>query len=355
MEDLGFAHDWLVVDVIFHDGRVVTPHLAQIFGPPRPTPMVSGGPGGRRRWEFMRLADETVDELNREETAGRLLAPFDVRPENATLERHAVYTFLGRWSVKWRSGRRVLAGDAAHLMPVFLGEGFNSGIRDAAALAWRLDLILRGLVPDALLDSYASERLGHVRQVVEQAVEAGKVICILDPEQAAARDERLRAVPSGFMPEDKRRDWRLGAGVWRTEDPNGGHLGVQARVHLGAEVGRFDDLVDSRGFVLLGVDQDPGRLLAPAVRDAWERIGGVSAHVGPGTAIADVDGSYAAWFAARGICVALFRPDFYVFGTGASPTEADELVSDFLHRLGVVPLRDRLCTMTDIDRQEHHS
>jgi len=335
MEDLGFAHDWLVVDVVLPEDRVVTPHLAQIFGPPRPTTMVSGGPGGRRRWEFMRLEGEPLDELNSAETAWRLLADFDVRPDNAVLERHNVYTFEGRWSTQWRSGRRVLAGDAAHLMPVFLGEGFNSGVRDAAALAWRLDLILRGVAPDTLLDSYVAERLGHVRQVVEQAVAAGEIICVLDAERAAERDERLRARPDGLMPEDKRRDWRLGEGIWRTADPQAGYLAVQGRVAVGGAVGLFDDVVDHHGFVLLGVDNDPGRFLSPAVRTAWERIGGISAHVGRDTSIADVDGTYAAWFAGRGIKVALFRPDFYVFGTAASMDGTDALVRDLVQRLDV--------------------
>ena len=334
-EDLGFAHDWLLVDVILPGGRVTTPHLAQIFGPPRPTTMVSGGPGGRRRWEFMRLDGETTAELGREETAWRLLAPFDVHPGNATLERHAVYTFQGRWAVRWRSGHRVLAGDAAHVMPVFLGEGFNSGIRDACSLAWRLDLVLRGLAPESLIDSYAAERLGHVRQVVEQAVAAGRMICILDPDEAAARDARLRAEPDGLMPEDKRRDWRLGPGLWRAGDPSAGHLGVQGRVEAGGTVGLFDDVVEHRGFVLVGVDDDPGRHLSSGVRAAWERLGGVSVHVGAGAPVEDVDGTYAAWFARCGVGVALFRPDFCVFGTAPRPDGADAVVADLVARLAV--------------------
>ena len=335
MEDLGFAHEWLVVDVVLPEGRVVTPHLAQIFGPPRPTTLVSGGPGGRRRWEFMRLEDEPVEELNRTETAWRLLERYDVRPDNAVLERHAVYTFQGRWSTQWRSGRRVLAGDAAHVMPVFLGEGFNSGLRDAAALAWRLDLVLRGIAPDTLLDSYVSERRGHVRQVIEQAVEAGRMICILDPELAAARDARLRSRPDGLMPEDKRRDWRLGPGDWLADDPCAGYLGVQGRVRVDGRVGLFDDVVDHRGFVLLAVDDDPGRFLSPSVREAWERLGGLNVQVAAGTPVEDIDGTYEQWFVSRGIGVAVFRPDFYVFGSGASASDADALVSGLVRSLGV--------------------
>src|SRR5579862_4007936 len=114
--DLGFFFDWLIVDVVPHEPKVWRPLNIQICDPARPTTLVSGGPG-RRRWEFMRLPGESIEELNTVETAWRLLAPWDVTQANATLERHTVYRFQARWVDTWRSGRLLLAGDAAHQMP----------------------------------------------------------------------------------------------------------------------------------------------------------------------------------------------------------------------------------------------
>lgn len=106
--DLGFFYDWLIVDVILDEPRVFDPLNLQICDPARPTTVVSGGPG-RRRWEFMRLPHESLDELNDEARAWELLAPWDVHPANARLERHAVYTFNARYAEQWRAGRVLVA------------------------------------------------------------------------------------------------------------------------------------------------------------------------------------------------------------------------------------------------------
>ena len=190
MTDMGFFYDWLILDVIPREQREWRPRNLQICDPQRPTTVVSGGPG-RRRWEFMRLPGETIEELNTEQTAWRLLAPWDLHPGNAVLERHTVYTFQARWADRWRLGHILIAGDAAHLMPPFAGQGMCSGIRDAANLAWKLDLVLSGRADDALLDSYASERAAHVRHAIGMSIELGNVICLTDPAAAAARDEIL--------------------------------------------------------------------------------------------------------------------------------------------------------------------
>jgi len=281
----------------------------------------------------MRLPGESMDELNQPETAWRLLAPFDVHPGQAILERHAVYTFRGRWARRWRAGRAIIAGDAAHLMPPFLGEGFNSGVRDALALTWRLDLVLRGLGSTALLDSYSSERIGHVSQIIRQAVELGRVICVTDPAEARVRDSRLREIRDAGADLDRPAQWRLGPGIWLGDDPHAGCLGPQGRIRRGGEIGRFDDLVGRGNFVLLGLDGDPGGYLSPDLRRRWAAIGGIIASLGAASPIADVDGAYLNWFAARDAKVAVLRPDFYVFGTGASLADAGALAARVLSQI----------------------
>ena len=326
--DLGFDYDWLVVDVVPNEERVWKPYVVQHCNPARPTTLVGSGPG-RRRWEFMRLPGETIEALNTPETAWRLLAPYQITPDTAELERHAVYTFRGSWADRWRQGRVLLAGDAAHLMPPFLGQGLCAGLRDAAGLGWRLPLVLDRSAPDTLLDSYGPERSAHVQEIISQAVEIGRVICMLDPAEVAQRDAQMKAAmrdPSRALkppPEP-----RLGSpGLFLADDPNAGYLSVQGRVaRLGRE-GLFDDVVGS-GWRLI-VRSGPWSLddLEGPVLAAADALHLKTAVLGPEGDTRELDGAFSAWFQRLGSEAVLVRPDLYVFGSSRARDAGDLVVS----------------------------
>ena len=205
----------------------------------------------------MCLPGESIDELNSAETTWKLLAPWDINPENATLERHTVYTFRGSWADQWQQGRVMLAGDAAHLMPPFLGQGLCAGMRDAFALSWRLAAIFGDGASEDLLESYGPERREHVFEIIRQAVEIGRLICMLDPGEVAQRDAGMKAAMKdpalGLKPPPEP---RLGfAGAFRIEDASSGYLSVQGRVRRNGHEGLFDDVV-GKGWQLLMRSKD---------------------------------------------------------------------------------------------------
>lgn len=331
--DLGFAYDWLVVDVVPHELREWKPYVIQHCNPARPTTLVGSGPM-RRRWEFMCLPGESIEELNTAETTWKLLAPWDINPENATLERHVVYTFRGSWADQWKKGRVMLAGDAAHLMPPFLGQGLCSGMRDAFALSWRLAAIFNDGSSESLLDSYGPERREHVCEIIRQAVEIGRMICMLDPDEVAARDARMKAAMKdptlGLKPPPEP---RLGyAGAYRFDDAQSGYLSVQGMAQRGGREGLFDDVV-GKGWQLLLRSKEDAAVLDPATAEIIREMDIVVADFGPRGDTQDPDGTYGDWFDRIGTQAVLVRPDYYIFGT-SSLEDVGELVASGRSMLG---------------------
>ncbi|OXM63581.1 MULTISPECIES: bifunctional 3-(3-hydroxy-phenyl)propionate/3-hydroxycinnamic acid hydroxylase [Amycolatopsis] len=310
--DEGYFHDWLVVDVKPRPG-LEFPHIAtQSCDVRRPSTMVPGGPG-RRRWEFMRLPHESKQDLNRAEKAWELLAPHGITPGNAELERHSTYTFQAGWAQRWRAGRVLLAGDAAHLMPPFAGQGLGAGVRDVMNLGWKLDLVLRGLAGAELLDTYGSERLHHARAFVRFSVELGKVICIADPAEAAERDRRMIAsrAAGGKPPAPPRPG--LGPGLHTGE--SGGILALQGRVSAGGVTGLFDDVFGGPGALITREPCSPGGLAELGI------------SVVALDEVTDVDGTYTRWLSELDAPAVLIRPDFHVFGAGDPAWLAGEFIA----------------------------
>jgi len=328
VEDLGFFYDWLIVDVILHEPRVYDPINLQICDPARPTTVVSGGPG-RRRWEFMRLPHEQLDELNDVAVAWKLLEPWDVDPANATLERHAGYTFNACYAKEWRDRRVLLAGDAAHQMPPFAGQGMCSGIRDAANLAWKLDFVLAGRSDDSLLDTYLAERMPHARGVIDFSMGLGSVICVADAAEAAERDEAMAAAVTEELMEIPPLP-PITDGCIRAGDDLAGHLFPQGTVSRSGEVARFDDRFGA-GWRLVTVATDP-----IAVDDAatwFGAVGGAVVRIGPDGDALDADGTYARWFGDHGVTWVLQRPDFQIYGTAQTADEAATLLRELHDQL----------------------
>jgi 2-polyprenyl-6-methoxyphenol hydroxylase-like FAD-dependent oxidoreductase len=320
--DLGFFFDWLILDMLPKVPMTFDPPALQVCDPRRPTTVVPGGPG-RRRWEFMALPGEDVNELNKEDRAWELLAPWGVTPKTADLERHTVYRFQACWAEGWRRGRVLLAGDAAHLMPPFAGQGMCGGLRDAANLAWKLDLVLGGKAPDTLLDTYETERSPHVQHFINQSIALGRVICVPDPDEAAGRDRQMTAViadPTLAPPPPP--EPRLGTGLLAEDDPRAGTLSIQSTIGYRGETGLFDDLLGHGWFVLTRDTDTDHTLLSAEARAVLDRLDArilrladtAEAEATADTeAVVDIDGRYAKWLDDLGAHTVVIRPDFYLY------------------------------------------
>ncbi len=336
-EDRGFEADWLVVDMKLNPGVTLDiPACGQYCNPERPTTIVPGGvQDGRvcRRWEFMRLPHERREDLEGEANVWRLLAPW-VKPEQAELVRHTIYTFRSLVAETWHRGRVLLAGDAAHIMPPFMGQGMCAGIRDAWNLSWKLDAMLRGGAGDELLDSYTAERKPHVNAVIDAAIYLGRIICIADPAEAAERDRAFKTGTAEMLPPFP----HLSAGLLArdadgTPAPLAGLLSPHGTVRWRDHEGRWDDVV-GLGFCVVLRNADPASLLRPDQLRGLERIGARVVGIVDGRGgerVVDVEGKYGDFLKAHGAVGMITRPDYYVFGgirePGALAALVDQLIA----------------------------
>ena len=332
--DEGYFFDWLILDMIPDADYKASPAQWQLCDPRRPTTIVPGGPG-RRRWEFMVLPSEDKDEIAKEASAWRLLEPWGLTPNNAKLERSAVYRFQARYTEQWRKGRCMIAGDAAHLMPPFAGEGMCAGLRDAVALSWRLLGILDGTLKIDVLDSYETERIEHAKHYIQFSRDLGDIICIADPDKAAMRDARMMADLAARNHKPITGDLvKLGPGIWCEDTATAGELSAQGMVRYEGRTDRFDQAV-GQGWMILSVDTTTDGVLNAPQMDAFESLGGRIFSVGAeGYDVTTLDDSYTEWMKFADANYAIIRPDFYVAATANTPAQLAKCLDTLLERLG---------------------
>jgi len=343
MSDYGFQENWLVCDFRKREGFDAVPSFRQVCDPAQPMSIVRIGPH-HHRFSFMLEPDEDRAAATDEQRVWKRVSGY-LGPQDAELIRVANYTFRSRIADRWRDGRALLAGDAAHEMPPFLAQGMCSGIRDSHNLAWKLDLVLSGRAAPEILDTYQLEREPHVRFITERAIELGRVQTLRDPEAARQRDERLRAAHLAHRAPEKVRYPALSAGLIATTTGSGhaGEFFPQGIVRSAHRRGLFDDVVgDGPCIVARGPELLAG--LPKAQVERWQLLGGRIALLldEPGrptpnnpaaTEIVDIDGVYESWFGSHDCAAAVIRPDWYLYGTASTSGELTGVLSELESRL----------------------
>ncbi|WTN45557.1 FAD-dependent monooxygenase [Streptomyces sp. NBC_00631] len=230
------------------------------------------------------------------------------------------------FAARFRVGRVFLAGDAAHAMPPWIGQGMAAGVRDAANLCWKLRAVLRGELPESVLDSYEAERKPHVKEVTRRAVFVGRMITERRRAVTRTRDAVMPALSriGGFSDWLQDSDWipvaRYADGLQaRPRTKATGHQIPQPRVTgPGGERVRLDDALGG-GWLLLQLGSASPQL-------AWQRLGVPSLAVLPvGSrpaegAVVDSDGVLLPWLMEHNVTTLALRPDAYVYA--AAPAGA---------------------------------
>ena len=326
---------WLVVDVA--NDPLGHPNSEVGADPARPYASISIA-HGIRRFEFMIHANETDEQAEDPAFIARMLGLLVPYPDRVDVIRHRLYTHHSRIAGSFRSGRLLLAGDAAHLMPVWQGQGYNSGIRDAANLGWKLAAVVNGQAEDGLLDTYDLERRKHARAMIDLSTMVGRVISPTNPHVAALRDRVIRAasvLPSlkryvlemRFKPMPRYEQGAVLHPVPRSDTSPVGTLFIQPRVDTRERRDVLLDDVLGPGFAVVCWNNHPRAVLGADAFARWKAFaaGFVAArpqtqlhwtgHDDPDVVIVgDRCGALKSWFDAHTESVLFLRPDRCIAG-----------------------------------------
>ena len=354
--------NWLVIDI--RNDPLGRPGSWVCADPRRPYVSISI-PHGIRRFEFMLKSGETEADAMTGEFVTRLLEPLVPSAVKVDIIRKRVYTHHSRMAEHFRSGRVFLIGDAAHVMPVWQGQGYNSGIRDSLNLSWKIAMVARGLAGERLLDSYETERRDHVRAMIGLSTWVGRAVSITNRFGAGLRNAFFRglsAIPTAksyivtmrFKPMPQMTSGALTtAGSVSAPSPVG-RLFVQPTVCTSAAPSvKLDDAIGP-WFALIAwnnnpreiLDEDAQRRLArarvrlvtarPAVQLNWEEPEPDDAVL----VVGDLDGALKRWFDAHPESVLLLRPDRIV-GGASQAYAASDMVRAFDAVIGAGEEEDR--------------
>lgn len=349
---------WLVIDLA--DDPIGTPNVALVLNDDFPYVEIAL-PHGIRRFEFM--VPEGADEAEYAKPARikELLARVLPAHVQARVIRHRVYMHHARIAPDFRKGRVFLAGDAAHLMPVWQGQGFNTGIRDATNLAWKLALSVRKIADDRLLDTYTQERHAHAGAMIDLSVLVGRIFA---PSHRLLRMARNFLAPLLFRSAGVRRYigemrfkpmpfFKAGVVVHRgAPDPKGlsGKMLVQPWLTDSAgQARRLDDVIGLR-FGLISWSVGVDAWITPGSRHILNQLNALPVVVRPpcqdlthevpkgGTVLADRDGSFKRWFDAAPGAVIILRPDRIVAAV-CHPWELDATLNTLATHMGLTPAK----------------
>jgi 3-(3-hydroxy-phenyl)propionate hydroxylase len=319
MRELGLHQPWLVFDVrLKTDVPGLPDHTVQHCDPARPMTYCNVT-GNRRRWEIMLMPGDDTHELVKPDKLWPLVKRW-IEPQHADIERAVIYTFHSIIAQGWRKGRLLIAGDAAHQTPPFLGQGMCAAVRDVSNLAWKLQAVVQGRADERLLDSYESERAPHVAEFIELAVRLGDIIQTTDPQAARLRDAKFRG---GGEPEIFHFPApRLGPGVLSPAPAPVGQPFPQPQLGNGQWL---DERVGHH-FVVIATPELMREVQATTLQ-AWDhwQVQTLDAH----------DPALASWLAAHHASAVVLRPDRYVMGLAHSSGDLDTLTRECLPTLAL--------------------
>lgn len=333
--DFNYSRQWIVMDMIVHDQSVWDSLIDRSEFRCREDAAVVFVKGSHNhvRLDF-EVSGEKAKTFDKDDAFALISEYFD--PSSVEFQRMVPYHFYAGMPEHWRKGRVLLAGDAAHLTSPFSGQGMNMGIRDAANLAFKIDLVLKGLADDRLMNSYEEERWENCEKVIKGATKRGVMISTGDWRGVLCRQILFgfaKLFPKVAVASSRRASigFPYVDGLISDHDLAGHQFMQPALKTPHGKVVMMDDLIGHR-FALIA--------LRPASRSAnqdWfeKALGGVVLALGDD--FDDQEGRLQDYMKKHQVSSVLLRPDRYIFDAGNSTEDALEELKAKLRLYGHDP------------------
>lgn len=337
--DFNYSRQWLVIDILLHDQKAwdAIHEASEFMCRPDSAVVFVKGFHNHVRFDF-EIDPEDVDNYSEDDALELIQKYIDVNPKDVEFLRLAPYHFYAGMPDKWRKGRVLIMGDAAHLTSPFSGQGLCMGIRDAGNLGFKLDMVLSGLVSDAFLDTYQDERWEHCKKIIAGASERGKMISAASP--LAIFQRYITFFIGRNFPKLAMELMRRSSIAFPYEQglvgnhKLAGYLTIQPHVETPNGEKKLLDDITGNGFTLLSLKSETSE----AIDWFRDQLGGTVNIIGQD--IIDSDGKLAFYFKQHKINSLIIRPDRYVYKAGNSSAK---LCLDLHQALqGYAPIKEQI-------------
>ena len=339
---------WLVIDT--KDPTIAGQPDCRFYCDPSRPGMTLRKHHGERRWEWMLMPGEDRESLLDDKKIREIIAPY-TDAEKVDIYRKRVYDFHAIIADKWQIGRVFLAGDAAHMTPPFAGQGLNSGFRDVSNLSWKLALVVKHQADPGILLTYEEERRDHAWRLIEAALNLGRQIQPIEPEQAAKRDAffaeinkdpaAVKALADKMFESISNRSVDGELIINDGADAPAGKFLIQPEVVAAGRKVLLDECLGG-GFSIVGYDCNPAEVLSEQEIARWRALGARLVHIFSNASVSEAPVSNALdgytadvldeslelgnWLGGQKPVIMLVRPDKFCMAS-AQPEDADAVLA----------------------------
>ena len=256
IEDFKYHSSVLCVDTYSKTDTSLHTYAQTIYDAEFPVTRINND-SRHQRWEFQ-IGEEKINDSQTSELVRKLLD--ELSTDDLQIESAFIYNFESRILSQWYLDRVLIAGDAAHIMPPYLGMGLAAGIKDIYNFGWKLKLIKEKVLSERILDTYQKERAPNVRYLVRLNLWIKRLF----------KSSKLRwlkgvvpVIPKWLLKRSLSTENQIRTGIIGNRSKGAGRLLLSANIvnHKGAIVSL--NSVIGNNFSLIGLNHNPVDALGP--------------------------------------------------------------------------------------------